>query len=160
MCDEPDMTPGAPAREVKTIVRGRDFLLEADVLAIWPMLSMPELRRARKRKALTFYAFRDQTRYTEADITDYIDRTYKRPALVADTAEEPKPRDGNPMPKMARAVQTHSLAEQTEEEKQFVAEVLVAEIKRRAAESRKTRWPAKQRPGDVSAKDASRSDEV
>jgi hypothetical protein len=68
------------------------YLPETDVLARWPMLSDKELRQARRKHQLTFYAFASGPHYTAADVEAFIDRKYRR------SAEPPAPRPPSPPP--------------------------------------------------------------
>lgn len=114
------------------------YLTEDEALARWPMLDGSALRRARRHKELTFYAFPSGPRYTVADVEDYIARKYKR---CADLAPRPQQTIGGTMEPITSTALTQSEADlgtpagMTPEVAQSTAEVFAQRILSRQSKS-------------------------
>lgn len=80
------------------VIKPADYLSEAEVLAKWPMLTAKELKKARKNKAITFYAFRGGPCYTAEQVQEYIDRTY----LQGETCVSQETPGQNPLSRLAQ----------------------------------------------------------
>src|SRR5262245_39667268 len=76
-------------KEAELTVTG--FLTEAVVLDSWPMLTKAELRRARKRGMIGWYAFRGGPCYTQEQVQRYIDDVYLRGPQCAAEAKASSP---------------------------------------------------------------------
>lgn len=72
------------------VIDPADYIPEEEVQERWGMLKAGELRRARKRGLVEFYAFPSGPRYTREAIQRYIDQNYlRRVNLVEDAATSP-----------------------------------------------------------------------
>jgi len=76
------------------------YLSEAEVEERWRFLKPGELRRARKKGLVSFYAFRTGPHYTAEGVQEYLDRSYHRSAewpneSKRETNSEAMPSDGN-----------------------------------------------------------------
>jgi hypothetical protein len=76
------------------------YLSEAEVEERWRFLKPGELRRARKKGLVSFYAFPTGPHYTAEGVQEYLDRSYHRSAewpneSKRDRNSEAMPSDGN-----------------------------------------------------------------
>jgi hypothetical protein len=84
-------------------IEPEDYLSEQAVLAKWPMLTAKELKKARKYKAIEFYAFRSGPCYTAEQVQLYIDQTYLQQGEPCEAPEDrplpslPSPPSGQQM---------------------------------------------------------------
>ncbi|MGY4224434.1 hypothetical protein ACVMIH_001795 [Bradyrhizobium sp. USDA 4503] len=73
------------------VITPENYLTEDEVLAQWPMLKASELRKARRTKAVDFYAFRSGPCYTAEQVQAYIDKTYLRKGDKCETTSTTAP---------------------------------------------------------------------
>lgn len=69
------------------LVDPQDYIPEAEVLQVWPMLTAKQLRRARKNDQIQFWAFPSGPHYVAEQVQDYIDRVYLKGCPCADQHE-------------------------------------------------------------------------
>lgn len=109
-----------------------EYLSEACVLERYDMFDAAELRRARNKGQLAYFAFRSGIRYREADVEDYIDRVYRRgpepAAAAAPAAAAPVPAPEEPPPVAPPPPEKRKSARHGAEAEQMAAEAAAKAI--------------------------------